>query len=286
MGGRRLEGSLVLEHDLGQLATLSGVEMAEQSAEQPASEKSTAFYLSLLAPGAGQLYARQWSCVPWFLATGLIATLAACGNAYAWSASAWIQFLSLAVLGLASAEHAKRCLEPSRRPRGAPAVPTRVRCSRLRGAIVDLQIELEVPQPPAEVWAVVRDMPRFACVDPFHQRVIVLGPALKPGVELVLEHCAFGIRFRRFGRLLSWHEGRGYGFSDLSARGPGQGFPHAFFVTVTAAGLGKAERTRLLLRVRGKWTSRFVPLWLGQWWLRYVCAEHARLLRATFQESG
>jgi hypothetical protein len=49
---------------------------------------------------------------------------------------------------------------------------------------VDLQIELEVPQPPAEVWAIVRDMPRFACVDPFHQRVIVLGPALKPGVEL------------------------------------------------------------------------------------------------------
>lgn len=262
--------------------------MAEQSAgiRPPGSEKWTAFYLSLLAPGAGQLYARQWSCVPWFLATGLIATLAACGNAHAWSASPWGQFLGLAVLGLASAEHAKRCLEPRRRQRGAPSVRTRVRCDRSRGAVVDLQIEVDVPRPPAEVWAIVKDLPRFACVDPFHQRVIVLGPALKPGVELVLEHCAFGIRFRRFGRLLSWHEGRGYGFSDLSARGPGRGFPHAFFVTVTPAGLGKAERTRLMLRVRGKWTARFVPLWLGQCWLRYVCSEHARLLRATFQESG
>jgi len=190
------------------------------------------------------------------------------------------------MLGLISAEHAKRCLEPRRRQRGAPSVGARVRCDHSRGTVVDLRVELDVPQPPTEVWAIVKDLPRFACVDPFHERVIILGPTLKPGVELVLEHRAFGIRFRRFGRLLSWHEEQGYGFSDLSARGPGRGFPHAFFVTVAPAGLGKTERTRLTVRVRGKWTARFVPLWLGQWWLRYVCSEHARLLRAAFQESS
>jgi hypothetical protein len=243
------------------------------------------FYLSLLVPGTGQLYARRWSCLPWFLAIGLLGALATWSNAQFGQATTWGQFIGFALLGLASAEHAKRCLETKRPPRLSPPVRPRVRCACSRKTIVDLCIELEVPRSPAAVWALVKDFRRFVCVDPFHQRVIVLGPVLKPGVELVLEHCAFGIWFRRFGRLLRWQEGQGYAFSDLSARGPSQGFPHAFFVTVAPAGPGQTEQTRLTVRVRGKWTARLVPLWLGQWWLRYVCSEHARLLRAAFQES-
>jgi hypothetical protein len=92
-----------------------------------------------------------------------------------------------------------------------------------------------------------------------------------------LEHAAFGFTSIRFGRLLRWDEGRGYAFSDLSARGPGRGFPHVFFVTVEP---GEGARTWLRVRVRGRWTARWLPAVLRQWWLRYVCAEHARLLRA------
>jgi hypothetical protein len=250
-----------------------------------AADKWTAFYLSLLMPGAGQLYARRWSCLLWFLAIGLLTALTTRGGVQAGAVAAWGQFIGLALLGVASAEHAKRCRETTRLRRAAPAVHSHVRCACLQNARVDLRIDLDVPRCPAAVWAVVKDLPRFACVDPFHQRVIVLGPDLKPGTQLVLEHCAFGIWFRRFGRLLSWKEGDGYAFSDISARGSGRGFPHAFFVSVAAAGPGQLEQTRLTVRVRGKWTAHLIPLWIGQWWLRYVCSEHARLLRAAFQES-
>jgi hypothetical protein len=34
----------------------------------------------------------------------------------------------------------------------------------------------------------------------------------------------------------------------------------------------------LTIRVRGRWTSRFAPVWLGRWWIWLVCREHARLL--------
>jgi hypothetical protein len=254
----------------------------------PAGDKWTAFVLSLVVPGAGQLYARSWSCLGWFLVAVLTAALTTWTAPALGVAPAWVRFPALVLLGLASAGHAKRCLEPRPRGPGAAPVSARVSCGCRPGAAVDLRIELEVPRPRAAVWALVADLTRFACVDPFHERVVVLGTALEPGVRLVLEHCAFGVRFPRFGRLLRWDEGRGYAFSDMSARGPGRGFPHVFFVSVTPvgeAGPGRGgERTRLTVRVRGKWTARLVPLWAGRWWLRYVCNEHARLLRAALAE--
>src|SRR5262249_9789749 len=158
---------------------------------------------------------------------------------------------------------AKRCLEPRRSRDHTSCVRRRESCGSFRGSTVDLRIELEVTRSPVEVWEIIADLPRFACIDPFHSRIRVLGPALKPGVDLVLEHCAFGISFLRFGRLLSWREGHGYAFSDLSAHGPRRGFPHVFFVTLSPGESGACKGTRLTVTVRGKWTARYVPLWVG-----------------------
>jgi hypothetical protein len=228
-------------------------------------DKWTAFLLSLAVPGAGQLWARRWSCLGWFTAAAALSVLPLPPAG---------QVAALMVLGLCSAEHAKRGLEPA--GRGGAGAVSRVSCEPMKGTAVDLRIDLDVPRPCDEVWRIVADLPSFLCIDPFHARVHVLGPRLEAGASLVLEHRAFGFTFPRFGRLLRWDEGRGYAFSDLSARGPGRGFPHCFFVTVEP---GEAARTWLRVRVRGRWTARWLPPGFGRWWLRYVCAEHARLLR-------
>ena len=102
-----------------------------------------------------------------------------------------------------------------------------------------------------------------------------------PGVDLLLSHNAFGRRFLRFGRIVAWHDGNGYSFSDLSGRGPSSGFPHVFTVKLSPAGDGPeaAPLARLTIHVRGRWTSRLAPAWLGRNWVWLVCCEHARLLR-------
>ncbi len=229
-------------------------------------DKWTAFLLSLAVPGAGQLWARRWNCLAWFAAAAALSVLPLPLTGRA---------AMLGMLGLCSAEHAKRGLESARR--GGTGTISRVSCGDMRGTAVDLRIELDVPRPCPEVWRIVADLPSFLCIDPFHARVRVLGPRFEVGASLVLEHRAFGLTFLRFGRLLRWDEGHGYAYSDLSAQGPGRGFPHAFFVTVEP---GAGARTRLRVRVRGRWTARWLPVGLGQWWLRCVCAEHARLLQA------
>jgi hypothetical protein len=228
-------------------------------------DKWTAFLLSLAVPGAGQLWARRPSCFAWFAATAVLSAL---------PLPAALRVPMFAVLGVCSAEYAKRSLETGWRATTGTA--SRVSCARMRGSAVELLIEVVLPRPCAEVWPVVADLPRFLCIDPFHASAFVLGK-FQPGTALLLEHRAFGFSVLRHGRLLRWHEGHGYAFTDLSARGPGRGFPHAFFVTVEPR---DGTRACLRIRVRGRWTVRWLPLRLGQWWLRYVCAEHARLLRA------
>ena len=235
-------------------------------------DKWVAFWLSLAVPGAGQLWAGRWSCLAYFAAAGgLVATVP---GAFSWAA--------LAALGLVGAEHAKRCVEGDRWRGRAKSAVTR---SRLvdrsgRGRRIVLAIEIEVARSPTEVWARIADFREFATIDPFHSRIIVLGPELRPGVALALEHRAFGVKFLRFGRLLWWREGRGYAFSDLSGRAGGLGvFPHIFDFAVGPAAPGSGS-TRLTVGIRGKWTSRRLPRWAALWWFRYVCREHARLLKA------
>jgi hypothetical protein len=122
-------------------------------------------------------------------------------------------------------------------------------------------------------------------IDPFHDQVTLMRAEPRVGVDLVLHHNVFGLRFLRFGRILSWREGKSYAFSDLSRHdrpregrrhcGPWQGFPHVFFVEIVPQG---ADRCQLVITVRGKWTSRLMPVVVAPLWLRWVCIEHARLL--------
>jgi hypothetical protein len=236
------------------------------------SERWTGFLLSLAVPGSGQLLARHPSCVAWFAAAAGLMAGTAWLAAFSSTLAVLVNVAALLLLGLASAEHAKRCMEPH--PSGD--VKARVVCTSTAGPAVCIRITLEMTRPADEVWRAVADFPRFVCADPFHRRVVVLGKTLTPGVHLALEHCAFGITLWRFGKLLNWREGHGFAFSDLSARGPRHGFPHVFFVKVLQL---DAERTCLQVTVRGKWTAPWVPHWLRRCWLTYVCREHARLLR-------
>jgi hypothetical protein len=129
------------------------------------------------------------------------------------------------------------------------------------------------------MWTQIADLDTFLTIDPFHHKVTLMRPAAAVGVDLVLSHNAFGRRFLRFGRILRWHEGREYAFSDLSSKGVRHGFPHVFFVRIEPPPAHVPDGCRLAITVRGKWTSRTIPKWLGLCWLRYVCSEHARLLR-------
>ncbi|MDX1947232.1 MAG: hypothetical protein SFU86_17660 [Pirellulaceae bacterium] len=249
--------------------------------------KWTAFLLSALVPGAGQLAAKSWTCVAWFLAAGLLAAAAQrFGDGLA--DSMWLTLLPLVgiALSLASGEHAKRLLEGrSHQPRVTRAEVT---CAPSRGRSLNLAIELEVNQSAAELWRAARDLPRFLTLDPFHDEITLMRAAPAAGVDLVLSHNAFGRRFLRFGRIIAWREGAGYSFSDLSPRGPRVGFPHVFVIEVAESppidgqatkSLLPASRSRLTIRVRGRWTSRLVPVGVGRLWVWLVCREHARLLR-------
>lgn len=243
------------------------------------SDKWTAFLLSLVAPGTGQLFAGSFTCVAWFLAAGLLASVwlwLADGNQN--TAFLLGQFITLAALGVCSAEHAKRLLEPMERPR-RQGNQARVGCVRRTGRSIDMRIELDVPLPVSELWRRVADLPRFLTIDPFHERVTLMRDAPAAGVDLVLWHNAFGRRFARFGRILSWREGQGYTFSDLSPRGGRRGFPHVFCLDVLPCPEGKENHSRLTIGVKGKWTSPWVPAPLGRLWIWLVCSEHARLLR-------
>lgn len=70
--------------------------------------------------------------------------------------------------------------------------------------------------------------------------------------------------------------------SDLSARGCRRGFPHVFMIDVAPLNLPSnlpGEQSRLTITICGKWTSAWLPLSIGRWWLWAVCREHGRLLR-------
>jgi hypothetical protein len=244
--------------------------------------KWTAFLLSACVPGAGQLAARSWTCLPWFaVAVSLVAALAHFGQLA--DGADWpiaVQIGAGIVLCLISAEHAKRLLEQGH-GRSSHVVSAKVSCAGGQGRSVDIAIDLIVKRSAERLWQQVRDLPRFLTIDPFHDEVILMRDEPAVGVDLTLSHNALGWRFLRFGRILSWRENSGYTFSDLAARGPRTGFPHVFQVQIEP--LPSPEElppmSRLTIRVRGQWTSRLVPVWIGRLWIRLVCLEHARLLR-------
>jgi hypothetical protein len=251
-----------------------------------AMSKWTAFLLSACVPGAGQLAARSWTCLPWFAAAACLVAVFAYGE-HLGEEAAWplaVQFGAGATLCLLSAEHAKRLLEQGQ-GRDSQVVSTLVSCAGGHGRSVDIAIVLTVKRSPGNLWQQIRDLPNFLTIDPFHDKVILMRDSPTVGVDLTLSHNAFGCRFLRFGRILAWREGFGYAFSDLSARGPRTGFPHVFDVQIEPlpeplpSPQHSPPMSCLTIRVRGRWTSWLVPVWLGRLWIRLVCLEHARLLQ-------
>lgn len=246
--------------------------------------KWTAFLLSACVPGAGQLAAGSWTCLAWFAAAGvLVAGWTYLGQIFEGSAA---RLLPLQVgagmaLCLLSAEHAKRLLE-GRHKKGASSVVRSSVCrSHSSGRKVDIEIVLDVARSRGELWDMISDLPRFLTIDPFHDRVTLMRDEPAVGMDLVLSHNAFGRRFLRFGKIIAWREGSGYTFSDLSPRGPKQGFPHVFMIDLQSLPVTPENTplTRLTIHVRGRWTSRLAPVWLGRLWVWLVVREHARLLR-------
>ena len=242
-------------------------------------DKWTAFWLSLIIPGAGQLAARSWSAAPWLLA-GVGLALLLSPQWFAGSVGATVVRVGVfTTLGLLSAEHAKRLLENRRPAADKPACRRYgVACRRSRGRAIDVLVTLEFPRPCQELWPIIADLPTFLVIDPFHDRVILQSLPAAKGVDLVLSHNAFGSRFLRFGRIIAWNEGSGYTFSDLSGRNKTTGFPHVFRVAIRPGEAAGDSASTLTIRVRGRWTSKVFPSLIGRLWVTWVCREHARLL--------
>ena len=248
-------------------------------------DKWTAFWLSLLFPGVGQLAAGSWSAAVWIAGAIGAALLIASSSADS-STFNPLAIVVLGVVGLLSAEHAKRLLET--KPLAGRDLTMRGRCLRRRvvwdrgrGRSFSVLMSLEFARPAAELWPIVADAPRFLTIDPFHDRVTLQQLPAAKGVDLVLSHNAFGVRFLRFGRIITWNEGQGYAYSDLSGRDKRQGFPHVFIVSIAATETAAADsqpRSTLTIRIRGRWTSRWIPIAFGRLWVSWVCREHARLL--------
>ncbi|HZN32187.1 MAG TPA: hypothetical protein VFB80_00160 [Pirellulaceae bacterium] len=245
--------------------------------------KWSAFLLSACVPGAGQLAAGSWTCLAWFLAAGLLAAGLLTIERFNANSAVWVLPLKAGCgigLCLLSAEHAKRLLET--RPQAGRSTVVAGACrSHSRGRAMHVEISLDMARGCEELWRLVSDLPRFLVIDPFHDRVTLMRDRPGLGVDLLLSHNAFGLRFLRFGRIVAWHEGSGYTFTDFSSRGTASGFPHVFIVHMqpVIGGQGGAPLTRLSIHIRGRWTSPLAPAWLGRLWVWLVCREHARLLR-------
>ena len=242
-----------------------------------------AFWLSLAVPGAGQLLARSWTAAIWFaLVAGVIVCLAhAAPQLATLSASllAMLQAIALLTIGVASAAHARRLCLRRASSVGRESLAT-VGCQMAHGRRVSLSVEVPTALSSMVLWQRISDLPHFLTIDPFHERVVLMRRTPAAGVDLVLDHNAFGFRLRRVGRILWWREGEGYAISDLSRREKQCGFPHVFTFRIRpAADAAHGGGAVLCVEIRGKWTSRVIPAWLARWWLVGVCREHARLLQ-------
>ena len=239
-------------------------------------DKWTPFWLSLVLPGVGQLVTGHVSGFFWLGGVFVIPGV----GVYAEMTSIDFSLSPIMVpLGiawtLASAEHAKRLCEPRVAGGTSRVTRSRVRNVSSLGDAIDVRIALDVAIDAKTLWQCVADLPRFLTVDPFHETVLLEGPA-QQGTRIALLHNVFGIRFRRDSKILRWQPGREYAFSDLSTRDPHRGFPHIFVVSVVPQ---TANRCQLHVDIRGKWTAPGIPMWAGRIWVRLVCCEHARLLR-------
>ncbi len=248
--------------------------------------KWTAFLASLAAPGAGQLLSGHLSGVAWIAGSVSVLAAVAWGLSHAPPLAATIaMLLAGAAISLCSAEHAKRLVE-RRTFRRRNALPYTVKILPRRRRNVRMTMKVQSDEDAATVWRRVSQLEDFLTLDPFHYRIVLTRRQPAAGVDVVLHHNAFGLRFMRFGKILYWRpwNGRqtannanaaGFAMSDLSQRGSKTGFPHVFFVEVSSREGGGSTLT---IRVRGRWTSWLIPPVLANIWMAYVGYDHARLL--------
>jgi len=141
----------------------------------------------------------------------------------------------------------------------------RVRVSRRWRVRCSGRIQLRMSA--GRAWGQLRDFRRFAAQDFFHAGVRIDGNVPRPGAAVEIPHRFGPFGVTRVGRILSWHEGRGYAFSDLSRRSPGAAFPHAYRYALRPLG---TDNCRLDITIRGRWTLRLLPRPLVRLWLRWV----------------
>lgn len=140
------------------------------------------------------------------------------------------------------------------------------RARRVPGSPVRARYASELPVTRQQAWRTLRQFERVVCQDHFHREVRLHGPRPAAGVGFDLPHGLLGLRVARRGRILSWQEGRGYAFSDLSAADPQRVFPHVFLLRLGDDGRGTCG---LVLEIRGRWTATALPRPLVDAWLRW-----------------
>jgi hypothetical protein len=138
---------------------------------------------------------------------------------------------------------------------------------------VECSARLELPLGAARAWGRLRDFRRFAAQDFFHTDVRVEGGIPRAGAALEIPHRFGPFRVTRVGRILSWEEGRGYAFSDLSRRSPRAAFPHAYRYELHPLA---DDRCRLGISIRGRWTLRLLPRPLVRLWLAWAFSHIVR----------
>src|SRR5262245_50767139 len=115
---------------------------------------------------------------------------------------------------------------------------------------VHAHLQMEIPLDANDMWREMRRFERFATIDAFHRKVELRGQK-KPGTGITIIHGVGLLRLTRIGHILTWREGRGYSFSDMSKRGNKVGFPHIYTYDVEPVRDGVCV---LKVDVRGKWT--------------------------------
>lgn len=147
---------------------------------------------------------------------------------------------------------------------------------------VRAEASFDLPVSAGAAWGQMRDWRRFLTIDPLHARLDDIRSPAKPspaGTTFLLRHRLLGVGPTRRGRLLSWHEGRGYAISDLSRRPGRVGFPHVCTYAVESI---DADRCRVTLGARGLWTATRGPRWLVRLWLAWVLRATESRVRAEF----
>ena len=143
-----------------------------------------------------------------------------------------------------------------------------IRVTIRRTGAVECFGRFELPTGVGAAWCQIRDFRRFAAIDFFHGSVRVLGGGgVRAGAAIEIPHRFGPFRVTRVGRILSWEEGRGYAFSDLSARRPRRGFPHAYRYELHPQG---PDTCCVEITIRGRWTLRALPRPLVRLWLAWV----------------